>query len=494
MSRVKVLFFAADPLSADGRAQRLLLDEEVRQIRRGIQAARYRDALDLDVHLATRTKDLMHALNRTRPQVVHFSGHGTSEGLVLAGVDGRSGHSVGTAGLTRLFEVFRGDVRVVVLNACFSRPQAEAIANIVGCAIGTRREISDAAAITFGATFYQAIAFGVSVQTAYDQARAALELDHFADQECPDLVARPDVDPSGLVLVADPAPSPGSHRGVVPRRVAAAAAAFVLTFVPEITRPAEPPGLSVSDLACGADSRALGIRPRIARLPDAGSAAPTDPSGPAEDLADARAFYQAGNYAEAARAFERAARAGNGEAMGCLGYLYLYGRGVEPQADLGIYWLRRAARDERDAHGMYALAVAYQNGDGVDRAGHWAEYWFRAAAEKGYAEAMRSLGSLYQQERNDSSYHQALEWYRKAEKAGSVDARVDIGLMYELGLGTAPNPAEALRWYRSAAAAGSARGMFAVAESYEKGVGVPRDRAQAKAWSRRAAKAGLPGR
>ncbi|HEX2078477.1 MAG TPA: CHAT domain-containing protein [Longimicrobium sp.] len=211
MSKAKVLFFAADPLSAppDGHTARLLLDEDVRQIREKVRAAEHRDALEFDLRLAARPDDLLQALNETRPQVVHFSGHGESEGLVLAGANGRGPHVVDAAALGQLFELFRGDIRVVVLNACFSLPQAQAIAASVGCAIGTRSSISDQAAITFGAAFYRAIAFGHSVKMAYDQARTALALEHFDDRQCPELVCRPDVDPARLVLIPVPAaPAP----------------------------------------------------------------------------------------------------------------------------------------------------------------------------------------------------------------------------------------------------------------------------------------------
>ena len=202
MSKVKILFFAADPLSAPpvGTDARLLLDVEVREIRHKVRTARYRNDLDFDTHWATRTDDLLLALNETSPQVVHFSGHGGSSGLVLVGSDASSGHCVDAEQLARLFEVFRGGIRLVVLNACFSTPQAEAIAAVVGCAIGTRTEISDAAAITFSGSFYRAIAFGHSVQAAYDQARAALALEHFEDRECPQLVTRRGVNPTKIVL------------------------------------------------------------------------------------------------------------------------------------------------------------------------------------------------------------------------------------------------------------------------------------------------------
>src|SRR5215217_6390443 len=116
MSKVKVLFFAADPLSAppDGHTARLMLDEDVRQIRQKVRAAEHRDDLEFDLRLAARTDDLLQALNETRPQVVHFSGHGQNEGLVLVSADGRRPHVVPATALEQLFQVFRGDIRVVV--------------------------------------------------------------------------------------------------------------------------------------------------------------------------------------------------------------------------------------------------------------------------------------------------------------------------------------------------------------------------------------------
>lgn len=212
MSKVKVLFFAADPLSADGHTARLMLDEDVRQIRQKVRAAEHRDDLEFDLRLAARTDDLLQALNETRPRVVHFSGHGQNEGLVLVSADGRRPHVVPAAALEQLFKVFRGDIGVVVLNACFSLPQAEAIAASVGCAIGTRGPISDEGAITFGGAFYRAIAFGHSVQAAYDQARTALALEHVDDRECPQLVVRPGVDAARLVLVAPGGVAVGRRR------------------------------------------------------------------------------------------------------------------------------------------------------------------------------------------------------------------------------------------------------------------------------------------
>ena len=202
MNKIKVLFFAADPYSYRGAAPRLLLDEDVRAIRTKVRAAEFRDALDFDVRWAARPDDLIQAFNETRPQVVHFSGHGRDDGLVLVGDDGRP-WAVPVDALVHLFGIFRGDVRVVVLSACHSYAQAEAIARSVDCVIGTRGPLLDEAAVAFNASFYRAVAFGRPVGEAFEQAKLALSLD-FPRAERPELLARDGVDPARLVLVPAP--------------------------------------------------------------------------------------------------------------------------------------------------------------------------------------------------------------------------------------------------------------------------------------------------
>jgi hypothetical protein len=202
MNKAVVLFFAADPLSAPAAGgMPLQLAEDIRRIRNQVRLADYRDALVFDFRLAAQADDLIQALNETSPQVVHFSGHGTSEGLILVGRNETAQH-ISAKALEDLFQIFRGNIQVVVLNACFSLPQAQAIARVVGCAIGTGKVISDDAAITFGGAFYGALAFGRSVQAAFDQARVALALKHPGEEETPQIVAGPGVDPAQIFVVA----------------------------------------------------------------------------------------------------------------------------------------------------------------------------------------------------------------------------------------------------------------------------------------------------
>jgi hypothetical protein len=206
MNRLKVLFFSAEP---DGPGVPLHLQEEIRAIQEHVRAADFPTSLEFDYRPAARPGDLIQALNETSAQIVHFSGHGNAGGLVFLEEAGRP-QVVGKAALARLFHTFRGETRIVVMNACYSLVQAQAIVETVDCVVGTHGTISDRAAIVFGATLYGAIAFGHSLETAFEQARAALSLEGFPDAESPELVCRAGVDPAVLVLVTNPGQSSNS--------------------------------------------------------------------------------------------------------------------------------------------------------------------------------------------------------------------------------------------------------------------------------------------
>src|SRR4051794_33165812 len=201
MDKVKVLFLAANPAGT----QRLQLDEEIRQITEKIRASQYRDSLELVSRWAVRPDDLMQALLEVKPHVVHFSGHGSSaQELILLDDQGHP-KPVSKAALASLFRTLKDNVRVVVLNACYSRPQAEALAQTIDCTIGMNRAIGDEAAIVFAASFYRAIGFGRSVQDAFELGKAALLLEGIPEDQTPELLTHPGVDAAGLRLIAPPA-------------------------------------------------------------------------------------------------------------------------------------------------------------------------------------------------------------------------------------------------------------------------------------------------
>ena len=103
-----------------------------------------------------------------KPQIVHFCGHGAGEkGLLLQDDYGRE-QLVSTEALARLFEHFAKHIQCSVFNACNSYVQAEAVVKHVDYAIGMREEIRDQAACIFAVAFYLALAYGESIENAYE--------------------------------------------------------------------------------------------------------------------------------------------------------------------------------------------------------------------------------------------------------------------------------------------------------------------------------------
>jgi hypothetical protein len=197
IARCRILFLAASP---EGTTP-LVLDEESREIDHKVRSADYRDSLELVTKWAVRPDDLLLYLNQFRPQIVHFSGHGSKAEEILLMDANRNPTPVSKAALKQLFATLKDNIRVVVLNACYSRPQAEAITEVIDCAIGMKRGIGDNAAVRFAASFYRAIGFGRSVYDAFQQGRTALMLEGIPEQDTPELLARSAVDPKTIFLV-----------------------------------------------------------------------------------------------------------------------------------------------------------------------------------------------------------------------------------------------------------------------------------------------------
>ena len=201
MSKVRVLFLASNPF----RQNALALDEEIRAITAQIRTADHRDTLELISAWAVRPDDLQQLLLQHQPHIVHFSGHGSQTGELLLMAEDGEPKPVSQDALVELFGVLPDNIRVVVLNACHSRPQAEAISQFIDCSIGMNAAIGDEAAIVFAASFYRALGFGRDIQTAFKLGTNSLKLAGIPESQTPEIYYRPDaVDPATAALVEPP--------------------------------------------------------------------------------------------------------------------------------------------------------------------------------------------------------------------------------------------------------------------------------------------------
>lgn len=193
----KIVFFASNPPSTT----RLDLAEEIRDITQKIRAAKYRETIDLVTAWATRPDDLLQYLNEHDATIVHFSGHGSGTPGLMMQNDAGQPTLVEADALEALFKTQRGNVRLVVLNACDSIAQAKAIAKEIDFVVGMRSSIGDEAARIFAASLYRAIGFGRSIQDAFDEGKAALMLNGIREEVTPVLIVRRGVSASSIKLV-----------------------------------------------------------------------------------------------------------------------------------------------------------------------------------------------------------------------------------------------------------------------------------------------------
>ncbi|MGH9760567.1 MAG: hypothetical protein ACREAC_06950, partial [Blastocatellia bacterium] len=96
---IKILFLSANPK----RTKRLRLDEEVRAIRDKLNAATLRDDFTIEQEWALRVGDLQGHLMRHKPNIVHFSGHGSDEGEIILEDEAGKSQAVPIPALDQLF-------------------------------------------------------------------------------------------------------------------------------------------------------------------------------------------------------------------------------------------------------------------------------------------------------------------------------------------------------------------------------------------------------
>ncbi|MCP4438785.1 MAG: CHAT domain-containing protein [Aureispira sp.] len=126
-------------------------------------------------------RKLLRLLLKHRPQIVHFSGHGTGRaGLVFYG-DNDKADLVGGTELANLFRQFSGMISCVLLNACYSEGQAQVIAQYIPNVIATDNAIDDTLATEFSEGFYTALVAGETYDKAFGMATAQVGLFKFPE-------------------------------------------------------------------------------------------------------------------------------------------------------------------------------------------------------------------------------------------------------------------------------------------------------------------------
>ncbi|MCE7945858.1 MAG: CHAT domain-containing protein [Chloroflexi bacterium CFX4] len=187
-----ILFLSANP------QHDLALDKEMRLVERAIQRASRRDKFNLEKQTDLHLKDVQEHLLRFQPHIVHFAGHGDNAGSLAVQGEGGAIVSVPITALRETFAILHDNIRLVVLNACWSQPLAAALAEVVDCVVGMSAEITDEAACDFSEAFYYALASGRSVHEAFALGVNALDLQRLRASAVPHLTSKAGVNPDQI--------------------------------------------------------------------------------------------------------------------------------------------------------------------------------------------------------------------------------------------------------------------------------------------------------
>jgi hypothetical protein len=194
----KILFLASNPFDTG----KLQLDKEFVEVYKGLQSNR---VFELQSEWAVTPTIIQTTILKHKPSILHFSGHGMGDGIKKGRAIGRVEANKPVTGLilqdamgkmkvietqfiTNLFEIlFKYNIKInaVILNACYSKNQAETIKNYVNYVVGMSDAIGDDSAIVFAREFYSVLAIENNVEMAFDLAKNAIGLEGLDDDDLP---------------------------------------------------------------------------------------------------------------------------------------------------------------------------------------------------------------------------------------------------------------------------------------------------------------------
>ncbi|ROR90936.1 CHAT domain-containing protein [Nocardioides aurantiacus] len=197
---LRILYATATP---DGD---LRVSQEIRRVKNAVVAALHRDLVDIEYAPDVTADDLLNYLTSFQPHVVHFSGHANEDVLVFddGSLEGGQGRAIPIDLFMRAVTAPDHQPSLVVLNACESATNLEALLSGVPIAIGMAASVGDPDAITFATRFYRSIADGQTIESALAVARVDMEMNGLADHDLPTLVTAPGIDAATVRLVLPP--------------------------------------------------------------------------------------------------------------------------------------------------------------------------------------------------------------------------------------------------------------------------------------------------
>lgn len=89
-----------------------------------------------------------------------------------------------------LFKNFSSKIKCVILNACFSKAQANSIVKHIPFVIGMNKAVEDEAALAFSVGFYQALTDGSDIEQAFNIGLAGMAMSSSGQENVAELLKK----------------------------------------------------------------------------------------------------------------------------------------------------------------------------------------------------------------------------------------------------------------------------------------------------------------
>lgn len=203
-----------------------------------------------------------------------------------------------------------------------------------------------------------------------------------------------------------------------------------------------------------------------------------------QGLADAQNAYAdtLSDAKKAAEWYEKAAKQGLAVAQTHLVECYVHGIGVDTDYDIAKQWCEKAVAQNYSV-AQYFMAKYFMKSTSAKY------FWYRKAAEQGYAKAQNMVGRYVGEGFVGVTKNAeiAVEWYKKAAAQGLAVAQYNLAICLEEGDGCKEDKAEAVKWYRKAAEQCHAGAQYSLAICLNNGYGCEEDKSEAFIWYKKAA-------
>jgi hypothetical protein len=172
--KIKILFLSASPRDLST----LKPDVEFRRIFEKIGSS---ETFEMYSVSAIRKSDLIPMLLKNKPDIAHFTGHGSEDGIYLEN-DSRTGDLLDQNDLAEIFERLSRKPRLLFLSSCLTATNIKRLAGVIDFVVASEARIEERAATIFAATFYSHLAYGEMVKNSFDLVHSQLKHEHLENE------------------------------------------------------------------------------------------------------------------------------------------------------------------------------------------------------------------------------------------------------------------------------------------------------------------------